>query len=167
MLTPFCNSFTVKRINFTAADQPAAPGIGLSQPFRDKGAQMASFNFVLPKHLNPVWAQPCCPTCVGKHQRESQPHFHLWHQDLNRSSQSRGTCTLLWCRQGIQPKSPGGGWRMLLEASKTRTTQPRLSLSITVFKTCSEFLVPTTESKNVLWAQETSDKQSLIDTELP
>lgn len=59
-------------------------------------------------------------------------------------------------------------WRRVEDAAGNIQVQDNTAKdqSLPVFNTCNAFLVHTTESKNVLWAEKTSDKQSLIDTEL-
>lgn len=105
MLTSSCNSFTVKKINFTAADQPATPGIGLSQPFTDKGAQ-TSLNLIFQSTSTLQGGpSPAAHLCAQRDPRGD----HLWHQDVTRSPQSRGTCPWPWCTQGIPRALEEGG----------------------------------------------------------
>lgn len=119
MLAPFCNSFTIKKINFTAAGQPAALGIGLSQLYTDKGAQTASFNFILffqsTSTLRCEHSPAAPPVCIDP-QRGPQPHL-LWHQDFSRAPRA-GDLHIIVVYRDTHPKSPGGGWRKLLETSK-------------------------------------------------
>lgn len=149
MLTPFCNSFTVKKINFTAAGQPAAPGIGLSQSFTDKGAQMASFNFIFQSTSTlPCEASPAAPPGRTNTLEGTATTLHLWHQHSNRGPQSRGNCTLSSLHPSQKP------WRRLKDAAESIQDQDNTTKAQSqciVYNTCSTLLVHTTESKNVLW----------------